>query len=192
MGSSGCACSPSTPIASRARSRRTRSSRPAIATPATPSSRGRSFSQEAPDFEVGKIVNGGCQTTLTPDVIAGYDAPFPDDTYKEGARQFPLLVPSEPRRSRRGAEPRCVGSLRTWTKPFLCAFSDHDPITAGADRVLREEIPGCKGQPHTTIEGRRALPPGGLRAGARARRQRVRQSHIEPEPRRTCVDLPER
>jgi haloalkane dehalogenase len=111
------------------------------------------FSQEAPDFEVGKIVNGGCQTTLTPEVIAGYDAPFPDDTYKEGARQFPLLVPSSP--DDPAAEPNRAAweSLRKWTKPFLCAFSDHDPITAGADQVLREEIPGCKGQPHTTIKG---------------------------------------
>jgi haloalkane dehalogenase len=111
------------------------------------------FSQEAPDFEVGKIVNGGCQTKLAPEVIAGYDAPFPDDTYKEGARQFPLLVPSSPDDPAAGPNRAAWERLRTWTKPFLCAFSDHDPITAGADRVLREEIPGCKGQPHTTIEG---------------------------------------
>ena len=54
------------------------------------------FSQETPDFPVGGIVKGGCATDLAPEVIAAYDAPFPDDTYKAGARQFPLLVPTSP------------------------------------------------------------------------------------------------
>ena len=54
------------------------------------------FSQETPEFPVGTIVNGGCTTDLTPEVVAAYDAPFPDETYKEGARQFPMLVPSSP------------------------------------------------------------------------------------------------
>jgi haloalkane dehalogenase len=111
------------------------------------------FSQETPDFPVGNIVNGGCVSNLTPDVIAGYDAPFPDESYKEGARQFPMLVPTSPEDPASGPNRAAWDSLRQWKKPFLCAFSDKDPITAGADRVLREDIPGCEGQPHTTIEG---------------------------------------
>lgn len=111
------------------------------------------FSQETPDFPVGNIVNGGCVTALTPEVVAGYDAPFPDDAYKEGARQFPMLVPTSPEDPASAANRAAWDALRQWTKPFLCAFSDQDPITKGADRVLLEEIPGCKGQPHTTIEG---------------------------------------
>jgi haloalkane dehalogenase len=111
------------------------------------------FSQETPDFTVGKIVNGGCTTTLAPEVIAAYDAPFPDESYKEGARQFPLLVPTSPDDPAAGPNRAAWDALRRFTKPFLCAFSDHDPITGGADRVLRAEIPGCEGQPHTTIEG---------------------------------------
>jgi len=111
------------------------------------------FSQETPEFTVGKIVNGGCTSDLSPEVIAAYDAPFPDESYKEGARQFPLLVPSSP--DDPASEPNRAAweSLKKWTKPFLCAFSDQDPITAGADAVLRTDIPGCEGQPHTTIEG---------------------------------------
>jgi haloalkane dehalogenase len=111
------------------------------------------FSQETPVFSVGKIVNGGCTTDLAPEVIAAYDAPFPDETYKEGARQFPLLVPTSPDDPAAGGNRAAWDVLRTWTKPFLCAFSDRDPITGGADRVLRAQIPGCEGQPHTTIEG---------------------------------------
>ncbi len=111
------------------------------------------FSQETETFPVGRIVNGGCTTNLRPELIAGYDAPFPDETYKEGARQFPLLVPTAP--DDPAAEPnrRAWEALRRWDKPFLTAFSDSDPITAGADRVLQSDIPGAGGQPHTTITG---------------------------------------
>ena len=111
------------------------------------------FSQEAPTFPVGRIVNGGCVAELPDDVIAAYDAPFPDETYKEGARQFPLLVPTSP--SDPAAEPnrRAWEALSKFDKPFLTAFSDSDPITGGADRVLQESIPGAKGRPHTTLAG---------------------------------------
>jgi len=111
------------------------------------------FSQETPDFPVGRIVNGGCTTDLADEVIAGYDAPFPDDTYKAGARQFPMLVPTSPDDPAAPANRAAWEVLGRWTRPFLCAFSDRDPITGGADRALREQIPGCEGQPHTTIEG---------------------------------------
>src|SRR5438270_7796769 len=111
------------------------------------------YSQETPEFHVGGIVKGGCGGDLAPEVIAAYDAPFPDDSYKEGARQFPMLVPTSP--DDPAAEPNREAwtVLNTFDKPFLCAFSDSDPITAGADRVLKESIPGAQGQPHTTITG---------------------------------------
>lgn len=111
------------------------------------------FSQEVPEFTVGRIVNGGCATDLPPEVIAAYDAPFPDESYKEGARQFPLLVPTSPEDPAAPANRKAWDVLSQWNKPFLTAFSDRDPITAGADAALRERVPGCAGQPHTTIEG---------------------------------------
>ena len=111
------------------------------------------FSQETPNFPVGTIVNGGCVSDLTPDVVTGYDAPFPDESYKEGARQFPMLVPTSPDDPAAGPNREAWDVLRRWTRPFLCAFSDQDPITRGADRVLRAEIPGCADQPHTVIDG---------------------------------------
>jgi haloalkane dehalogenase len=111
------------------------------------------FSQETPVFEVGKIVNGGCLTALSPEVIAGYDAPFPEESFKEGARQFPLLVPTSPEDPAADANRAAWDVFHEWKKPFLCAFSDQDPITKGADKVFLAEVPGCEGQPHTTIEG---------------------------------------
>lgn len=113
----------------------------------------RQFSQEAAVLPVGAIVNGGCTTDLPAAVRAAYDAPFPDESYKEGARQFPALVPVTP--DDPAAEPnrQAWKGLERFDRPFLCAFSDQDPITRGADRVLRERIPGTAGQPHTTIAG---------------------------------------
>ncbi len=111
------------------------------------------FSQEVPELPVGAIVDAGTVTELPPAVVAAYDAPFPDERYKEGARQFPVLVPTRP--DDPAAEPnrRAWASLRTFDRPFLCAFSDGDPVTRGADRQFLAEVPGAAGQPHVTIAG---------------------------------------
>lgn len=111
------------------------------------------YSQETPDFHVGGIVKGGCVNELAADVIAAYDAPFPDDTYKAGARAFPLLVPTRPDDPASEDNRRAWEVLRSWDKPLLTAFSDADPVTRGGERVFRDTVPGAKGQPHTTIEG---------------------------------------
>jgi haloalkane dehalogenase len=111
------------------------------------------FSQSVEDFDVGFIVSTGTHTELAPDVVAAYNAPFPDDAYKAGARQFPMLVPTAPDDPASAANRKAWETLRAWKKPFLTAFSDQDPVTRGGDRVFRAEIPGCAGQPHTTIEG---------------------------------------
>ncbi|WP_057003410.1 haloalkane dehalogenase [Mycobacterium kyorinense] len=111
------------------------------------------YSQETPNFDVGKIISGGCMTALTDSEIAAYDAPFPDDTYKAGARQFPMLVPTSPDDPAAAANRAAWESLREYDRPFLCAFSDQDPITRGADRVLRSLIPGAHAYEHVTITG---------------------------------------
>lgn len=115
--------------------------------------RWQEFSQKAPSLPIGNIVNGGCTTDLPPEIIAAYDAPFPDDSYKAGARVFPLLVPTRPDDPASDANRRAWEVLTKWEKPFLTAFSDGDPITRGADRRFRELVPGTKGMPHTTITG---------------------------------------
>jgi haloalkane dehalogenase len=115
--------------------------------------RWQTYSQETPIFHVGGIIRGGCKTELSPEVIEAYNAPFPDDTYKEGARQFPLLVPTRPDDPSSEANRAAWKVLSAWEKPFLCAFSDQDPVTRGADRAFQALVPGTKGQPHTMIQG---------------------------------------
>ena len=111
------------------------------------------FSRESPVFPIGNIVDGGCTTSLSAEVVAAYDAPFPDDTYKAGARIFPSLVPTGPDDPAAAANRAAWEVLRRFDRPFLCAFSDRDPITAGGERAFIGVVPGTAGQPHTTIEG---------------------------------------
>jgi haloalkane dehalogenase len=109
------------------------------------------FSQQVPKFPTGKIISQSCVEKLSDEIIAAYDAPFPDETYKEGARQFPLLVPTTPNDPATEKNRAAWKVLSHWNNPFLTAFSDSDPITAGGDKIIQKLIPGTKGQKHTTI-----------------------------------------
>ena len=112
------------------------------------------FVMRTPDLPIGFLVRAACNEPMPPEVEAAYDAPFPTADYKAGARAFPALIPQTPEDSATPANQRAWDVFSSlWAKPFLCAFSDGDPITRGADRPFRERIPGCQGQPHTTIEG---------------------------------------
>ena len=113
----------------------------------------RTFSQEVEVFPTGAILNMGCTTDLAPEVIAAYDAPFPDQTYVEGARQFPLLVPATPDDPATSDNRAAWEVLERFDKPFLTAFSDGDPITAGAYRMLQDRIAGARDRQHVTIVG---------------------------------------
>jgi len=109
------------------------------------------YSQKVPEFPAGAIINRATTTELPQAVIDAYDAPYPDESYKEGARQFPLLVPIIPTDPAAEKNRAAWVVLMKWDKPFLTAFSDSDPITAGGDKLMQKLIPGTQGQAHTTI-----------------------------------------
>lgn len=111
------------------------------------------FAKTADHFPVGAIINGGSTSDLAPEVIAAYNAPFPEDRFTAGARIMPALVPTTPDNPASGANRSAWDELGRFTRPFLTAFSDSDPITKGGFRALQSHVPGAAGQPHTTIEG---------------------------------------
>lgn len=113
----------------------------------------RAYSQTVPEFPVGNILQGASVSTLSDTVVAAYDAPYPDETYKAGARIFPSLVPAE--KGQEGAEDNRAAwkVLEQFEKPFLTCFSDQDPITNGVDKVFQAKIPGCAHQPHQLLKG---------------------------------------
>ncbi len=112
----------------------------------------KKFSQEVPEFNSGGIIKGATTTELPQSVIDAYNAPYPEERYKEGARQFPTLVPVSTDNPETESNREAWKILAAWEKPFLTAFSDSDPITAGGDKVMQKLIPGCQGQAHTVIK----------------------------------------
>jgi len=113
----------------------------------------REFSQTTPEFKVGKIIQGATVSTLSEEIVAAYDAPYPDESFKAGARIFPALVPTSPDMDGAADNKIAWQVLSKWTKPFLTAFSDSDPVTGGLDKIFQKNIPGCTGQPHQTVPG---------------------------------------
>lgn len=113
----------------------------------------RTFARWTPRLPIGLIVRSGCRTKLAPEVMAAYDAPFPDESYKAGARAFPRLVPTTPNDVAAEANRRAWEVLRAWKKPLLTAFSDADPVTRGGERVLQTLVPGAAREGHVTIRG---------------------------------------
>nr|WP_317200494.1 haloalkane dehalogenase [uncultured Psychrobacter sp.] len=109
------------------------------------------FSQDTPEFHVGSIINSGTVTELSQDIIDAYNAPFPDESFKEGARQFPVLVPTTPDDPASSDNRAAWGVLSTWDNPFITLFSDSDPVTKGGDKIMQKLIPGTQNQAHTTI-----------------------------------------
>jgi haloalkane dehalogenase len=102
-------------------------------------------------FPIGGLLQMGTVTELSDAELAAYDAPFPDESYKAGARIFPQLVPITP------DDPAAPANREAWLRltqinvPFLTLFSDKDPITKGAEKFLQAKIPGAKGQPHQIL-----------------------------------------
>jgi haloalkane dehalogenase len=107
----------------------------------------------APALDVARFVQSGCRTTLPAEVLAAYDAPFPDESFKAGVRAMPALVPTRPDDPASAANRAAWQQLSTWDKPFLVAFSDGDPITGPMAPILRRTVPGAAGRDHPTIAG---------------------------------------
>jgi haloalkane dehalogenase len=109
------------------------------------------FSQSVPEFPAGGIIARATVRPVSTEVRAAYDAPFPDESYKAGARKFPLLVPVEPDLEEAQNNQAAWKVLAQYERPFLTLFGDGDPITAGAEKILQSRIPGATDQPHKII-----------------------------------------
>jgi haloalkane dehalogenase len=113
----------------------------------------REFSQSVDVFPVGRIIDGGCVSELSPEEIAAYDAPFATEASKAGARIFPTLVPAEPDAPSAEENIAAWAELHRFERPFLTAFGDSDPVTKGSETWMKSQIPGAQGQDHVIIEG---------------------------------------
>ncbi|CAN5498582.1 haloalkane dehalogenase [soil metagenome] len=112
----------------------------------------RNAVEKAPTLDVGRFVEAGCVRGLSETDRVAYDAPFPTEESKAGARVMPTLVPTRPDDPATEANRAAWEVLVAWDKPFLTAFSDSDPITGAMAPVLRKLVPGAAGLEHPTIE----------------------------------------
>lgn len=107
------------------------------------------YARHSENFTLETLFQGGTSRTLSDAELAGYAAPFPDESYRAATRIFPMMVPSQLRQNQKVMDE----VFAKWDKPFLTAFSDSDPVTAGGDKVWQDTVPGAVGQPHTIIKG---------------------------------------
>jgi len=115
----------------------------------------RTYVESTPDLPIGQIMQMAMSDPdhLTPELVAAYEAPFPDRRYKAGAQMWPLLVPIRPDDPGADSMRSAREVFSKWTKPCLVMFSDGDPVTRGGDVIMRELIPSAKEQPEITIRG---------------------------------------
>ena len=108
----------------------------------------RNYSQNSKTFRIGNIVHNGTFTGLSTEEIMAYDAPFPNEDYKSGAREFPILVPDSIDDPAHNDQKIAWRKLKKLGKPVLTCFSDKDPIMRGLEKVFTKKIPGAFGQDH--------------------------------------------
>ena len=114
------------------------------------------WSQERERLLPSEVVGGDCplnQTghTLTRGEAAAYDAPFPDESYCAGARQFPLLVPLDTTDPPAGMLRAAWKGLESYDRPFVTAFAEHEDITRVFEAELQRRVPGAAGRQHITV-----------------------------------------
>jgi len=113
----------------------------------------RAFAERNPDLPVGMVLQGATTTDLPAEVVAAYEAPFPDPASKAGAATFPLLAPIEEDAPGAAEMAAVMDALSRWEKPALVAFSDSDPVFPApkAGKVFVDLIPGAGEQ--VIVEG---------------------------------------
>ncbi len=111
-----------------------------------------SFCQRVPELWPSTLVYAA-SGRLRPEVLAGYDAPFPDAAFGAGLRQMSSLIPLTRNDPGAAIGRATMAVLASWERPFLTAFSDADPATRGWERVLQDHVPGAAGLHHPVIAG---------------------------------------
>lgn len=112
----------------------------------------KTFSQTVENFNSGRIVNGGCLKKLSDEEIAAYNAPFPDESYKACARQFPTLVPMNSDDHSVNENIQAWEELKKFNKPTLTLFGSEDKVFLGGEKIIQKLIPGAKNMDHKLIK----------------------------------------
>jgi haloalkane dehalogenase len=88
----------------------------------------REFVAGTEDLPVGLLVRRACKRDPGDEVIAAYEAPFPNAASKAGARAFPAILPLEPDAPGAEAGRRVLAALSELDRPALVIWGDADPV----------------------------------------------------------------
>jgi haloalkane dehalogenase len=113
----------------------------------------RDFVERADELPIGMLIQNATATELSDEELAAYEAPFPDEELKAGAREWPDMVPRADGGDGADITKPANEALHDWEKPAFVLFADSDPITGGARDPLREMIPSASEQPDVWVEG---------------------------------------
>lgn len=102
----------------------------------------------APAFPISAMVQEGVERTLSAAELRGYDAPFPDESFKVGPKMFPLMHPLVLEGESADRYAQAWRALAEWRQPVLTLFCDREARNAEA---LQKHIPGAAGQPHRIL-----------------------------------------
>jgi haloalkane dehalogenase len=86
------------------------------------------FVRRAEELPIGFLVRRGCHTDPGDAVAAAYDAPFPNEASKAGARAFPELIAAGPAMPGAAAGQRTLDALREDRRPLLMLWGREDPV----------------------------------------------------------------
>ena len=113
----------------------------------------REWCRSNPDMAPGKLLGRACPH-LNDAEKAAYDAPFPDMTYKAGARAFPELVPEDPDDPGAALSRNARAWLsEEWGGETFMAIGMTDPVITPSDmRALHAMIRGCP-EPYEVKQG---------------------------------------
>ncbi len=112
----------------------------------------KAFAKNHPSLPVGKVIQKASFQNLSKDVIDAYDAPFPNRKHKDGARAFPMLVPTKPNQEGVEQMKKARQVLSEWQKPALVMFSDKDKMFSGLEKFFYKLIPSSSEQQKIIIK----------------------------------------
>jgi haloalkane dehalogenase len=108
--------------------------------------------REAPRWELWNLIRSTCVTAMADEVVAGYRAPYPDDSYAIGSRAFTQLLPTTATNAMYPGNWEAWQRVKDFSGPFLSLYSDRDIVAPTGYRQF-ENLPGAKAYPPVILEG---------------------------------------